>query len=62
MLAVHKSYLFLSHVATLLSHQAVQLGLTTENHVWIIPGWYAQGWWTNAENDTNGNCTSEQVD
>lgn len=41
--------------------EAIHLGLMTTSHVWIIPGWYTRNWWKNAENGTNGRCSSQQL-
>eukprot|EP00731_Ephydatia_muelleri_P024104 Em0016g375a len=42
--------------------EAIHLGLTTNSYVWILPGWYTQGWWKNAEKDTYGRCTRKQLE
>ena len=28
---------------------AIRLQLTTPNHLWILPSWYSDGWWNNAD-------------
>ena len=28
-----------------LSAQAIHLNLTTENHLWMFPGWFPPNWW-----------------
>ncbi|XP_022086436.1 gamma-aminobutyric acid type B receptor subunit 2-like [Acanthaster planci] len=36
-------------------------GLEGPRYVWIIPGWYAAGWWTTASVNTHG-CSAEQLE
>ena len=45
------------------SVQAYNMGLTTENHLWMFPAWYNAGWWNTSVDGTTSekNCTREQV-
>ena len=43
--------------------QAYQMGLTTENHVWMFPAWYRPDWYQEDYKLPNGTllCTKDQV-
>ena len=45
------------------SVQAHNMGLTTENHLWMFPAWYNAGWWNTSVDGTTSekNCTREEV-
>ena len=40
--------------------QAYHYGLTTSNHVWILPGIYRSHWWQLTEGDTS-DCTDKVI-
>ena len=44
---------------------AYKLNLTTDNHLWILPAWYAAGWWNRADDfdwsKYTYNCTSSDI-
>ena len=39
--------------------QAFNMGLTTDNHVWMFPAWYESNWWMMDLEDIN--CTADNV-
>ena len=44
---------------------ALKLGLATDNHIWIMPAWFSEGWWDRAEDidwrQYNCSCTSDDI-
>lgn len=44
---------------------ALRLGLATDNHIWIMPAWFSDGWWNRAKdidwNQYNCSCTSDDI-
>ena len=44
---------------------ALKLGLATDNHIWILPAWFSEGWWDRADdidwNQYNCSCTSNDI-
>ena len=44
---------------------ARNMGLTSDNHLWILPGWYSNEWWIAADSTDwsqyKYNCTSQDI-
>ena len=44
---------------------AIKLELTTPNHLWILPSWYSDGWWNNADTfnwtSYSHRCTGSEI-
>ena len=55
---------FYSFILSLSSFEHVQIyktGLRGPKFVWIVPGWYAAGWWLAVSVETHG-CTVAQLE
>ena len=47
---IHSIYhFFFEDKALIVMCYAIRLQLTTPDHLWILPSWYSDGWWNNAD-------------
>ncbi|XP_019856011.1 PREDICTED: gamma-aminobutyric acid type B receptor subunit 1-like [Amphimedon queenslandica] len=56
---------FYSNKAVIVICYAIHLGLTTDKHLWILPGFYGDGWWLKADSmdwtGLNFRCSSIDI-